>query len=63
MPPNDLFDILKTSEEHPAAIARMQTQLEDLVRIIDHHLGIMYKILFAALVIVDVFSQNLNNIY
>ncbi len=34
------------------AIARMQAQLEDLVRIVDHHLGMMYKIVFAALVIV-----------
>ena len=34
------------------AIARMQTQLENLIRTIDHHLGMMYKIVFAALVIV-----------
>ncbi len=34
------------------AIARMQTQLEDIIRIVDHHLGMMYKIVFAVLVIV-----------
>ncbi len=34
------------------AIARMQAQLEDIIRTVDHHLGMMYKIVFAALVIV-----------
>ena len=52
MPPDDMFDILKAIEEQSAAIARMQAQLEDLVRVIDHHLGMMYKIVFVALVIV-----------
>ena len=51
MPPDDLFEILKAIEEQSAAIARMQAQLEDLVRVIDHHLGMMYKIVFAALII------------
>ena len=53
MPPDDMFDILKAIEEQSAAIARMQAQLEDLIRIIDHHLGMMPKIVFAALVIVE----------
>ena len=30
----------------------MQAQLEDLVRVIDHHLGMMYKIVFAVLIII-----------
>lgn len=33
MPPDDdLFDILKAIKEQSATIARMQTQLEDLIR-------------------------------
>lgn len=52
MPPDDLFDILKAIKEQSAAIARMQAQLEDLIRTIDHHLGMTYKIIFVALVIV-----------
>ena len=52
MPPDDLFDILKAIEEQSAAIARMQAQLEDLIRTVDHHLSMMYKIVFAVLVIV-----------
>ena len=47
-----MFNILKAIEKQSAAIVGMQSQLEDLVRIIDHHLGMMYKIVFAALVIV-----------
>ena len=46
MPPDDLFGILKAIEEQSATIVRMQAQLEDLVRVIDHHLAMMYKIVF-----------------
>ena len=52
MPPDDLFEILKAIEEQSSAIAKTQPQLEDLVRTVDHHLGMMYKIVFAALIIV-----------
>jgi hypothetical protein len=51
-PDDDLFDILKAIKEQSVAIARMQAQLEDLINSVDHHLGMMYKIIFAALVIV-----------
>jgi hypothetical protein len=30
----------------------MQAQLEDLINSVDHHLGMMYKIIFVTLVIV-----------